>query len=1564
MPHATVEIVVEPGEPTDDGHDQVTYLLAPNPGEAARPLARAASGGELSRAMLAARVVLSEAPPTLVFDEVDAGIGGEAGVAVGRLLQTLGSRHQVLCVTHLAQVAAFAGTQVVVEKAVEQVSAARQDGGADGGVRVDRRRRRSASPSCRACSRASVTRRTPAATPPSCSRRPARPGPARPNAAEPALMARLLRLKQAARGRRDPGSGAGRPPHQGHDPAPAGGGDRGHQPPRPRPRRRRRPHREGRRRGRELRAVDLRPLPERRPDPRREAGITLLDDVGRRADGPGARRATSSASRTVRSGATASCSAAAPCSTSPASRPRWRTRAPTIGTELERFADEHARVHPEGGAAHLRAADAPAAPHQVRRPPRAGRRARARLPLRPRRAALRTSASTGRCSSASTAAPTRCSSTGSSPTSSSATSTRCRSKGLACGAELVHHVHPDGRAPGRENLLEWGVDYHEFVAEGTSEDVAMLLAYESKAQLIVAVGTHATMVEFLDKGRPGMASTFLTRLRLGPMLVDAKGVSRLYEGRVRRLDIFLLVGAALDRDARRRHRRRTDPRVPARALGDPEGPVQRLMINFRFHVVSLIAIFLALALGVVIGAGVIDRGVVDTLNSRLDRVEAKSDRIQGENNRLSTENEPAVAGDRRHAALRGERAPLGDDVGIVAVRGVTATTSTTSSPPRSRPTPPSPASSGSRTSGSWTRATTSKALQDALGSTTKNKANLRTEGWKQLAQPLEQPRCRRRGRRTTSSRCCSRPGSSASTRSAGAPSPTSPAANAGVTLVVGNEGSIPPGDVAMPLASALHSAEVPTVVAERVGGDHRRARPRRRGPADPRQRPRRHRVDGRRPRPAPGPDHRGARDGGPLPRAEAGRRALRLRRQHQAAPGPGQRREPIGVAGRVGASALVAVVVGLVALVAAAPAGAATPARGPGARHLAARPPSGPTSTTRRRRTSTDCSRSRPSVRMVTNGVDRPTSLTSGYVTAGRRGPGGRERLDRRPGLRRRRARSGATPPATCSPPAPASRPATGWCTCRSPTPSTANDSELYGAKVGLLGDELARAGIARAVVANGDGSDPSTPETRYSPWRRAAVAALMTSDGKVPGGKVDAVAVAARTPPRRSASGSIPTASCARSPTRGSPARWCWSRAPTSCAPTSRRASRRTSRRCGSAPTRWRRPTASSGGCSSTSTAPTWSWCVGPTPPSSRDALNVAAVRAPGFAPGLLRSTTTQRDGFVNLTDVAPTVLTYFGLERPDDMEGRRMETGDAGGSLGTRTEFLVNVNEDGLFRDSLIGASMGVVVGVVCGLTVLDGRRRSVAPAVARRVAGLRRAVAPRLSRRHVPRRAVPLRSQRRARRVLGVRHRRGHADRARCACSRPGAGRSTRSWSGLGTVVVLHLVDLVTGAHLEWNTVFGYSPTIGIRFVGQGNMTFSQLTAAAVLFAGLLVWRVPTRRGVRVAIGLLAVTVVVMVRAVLGQRLRCRGLGRARLRAARVAAPRARAPLAHGVGARRRARRRRRPRRPGRPAAPVGPAHARRASSSRRRGPTSAAPRWCCGARRPRTSRCSRTRCCSAA
>ncbi len=117
MPNASFAVELEPSEMTDDGVDDVTFTLAPNPGEPPRPLAKAASGGELARTMLALRLVLSEAPPTLVFDEVDAGIGGEAGTAVGRALASLGAQHQVLVVTHLAQVAASATGHVCVTKA-------------------------------------------------------------------------------------------------------------------------------------------------------------------------------------------------------------------------------------------------------------------------------------------------------------------------------------------------------------------------------------------------------------------------------------------------------------------------------------------------------------------------------------------------------------------------------------------------------------------------------------------------------------------------------------------------------------------------------------------------------------------------------------------------------------------------------------------------------------------------------------------------------------------------------------------------------------------------------------------------------------------------------------------------------------------------------------------------------------------------------------------------------------------------------------------------------------------------------------------------------------------------------------------------------------------------------------------------------------------------------------------------------------------------------------------------------------------------------------------------------
>jgi uncharacterized membrane-anchored protein len=99
---------------------------------------------------------------------------------------------------------------------------------------------------------------------------------------------------------------------------------------------------------------------------------------------------------------------------------------------------------------------------------------------------------------------------------------------LRCGAELVVHAFPDGRAPGRDRLLEMGLEHSLVPVAGTSEDVAMLMAYEKGAALIVTVGAHFNLIEFLDRDRGGMSSTFLTRLRIGEKLVDAKGVSRLY----------------------------------------------------------------------------------------------------------------------------------------------------------------------------------------------------------------------------------------------------------------------------------------------------------------------------------------------------------------------------------------------------------------------------------------------------------------------------------------------------------------------------------------------------------------------------------------------------------------------------------------------------------------------------------------------------------------------------------------------------------------------------------------------------------------------------------------------------------------------------------------------------------------------------------------------------------------------------------------------------------------------------------------------------------------------------
>jgi uncharacterized membrane-anchored protein len=116
---------------------------------------------------------------------------------------------------------------------------------------------------------------------------------------------------------------------------------------------------------------------------------------------------------------------------------------------------------------------------------------------------------------------------------------------LRCGAELVVHSYPDGRAPGRHRLEELDLAFKLVPAPGTSQDIAMLIAAEKGARLIVSVGSQFNLVEFLDRNRKGMSSTFLTRLRIGEILIDAKGVNRLYRPRPGMTPLLVVIAAGL-----------------------------------------------------------------------------------------------------------------------------------------------------------------------------------------------------------------------------------------------------------------------------------------------------------------------------------------------------------------------------------------------------------------------------------------------------------------------------------------------------------------------------------------------------------------------------------------------------------------------------------------------------------------------------------------------------------------------------------------------------------------------------------------------------------------------------------------------------------------------------------------------------------------------------------------------------------------------------------------------------------------------------------------------------------
>jgi uncharacterized membrane-anchored protein len=118
-------------------------------------------------------------------------------------------------------------------------------------------------------------------------------------------------------------------------------------------------------------------------------------------------------------------------------------------------------------------------------------------------------------------------------------------RALRCGARLVVHAYANGTAPGLDRVKALGLKAEVFPVAGTSEDAALILAYEKHAELIVVVGTHSTLESFLDKGRSGMSSTFLVRLKVGSRMVDARGVSQLHQRRVGGMELLALLLSAL-----------------------------------------------------------------------------------------------------------------------------------------------------------------------------------------------------------------------------------------------------------------------------------------------------------------------------------------------------------------------------------------------------------------------------------------------------------------------------------------------------------------------------------------------------------------------------------------------------------------------------------------------------------------------------------------------------------------------------------------------------------------------------------------------------------------------------------------------------------------------------------------------------------------------------------------------------------------------------------------------------------------------------------------------------------
>jgi hypothetical protein len=271
----------------------------------------------------------------------------------------------------------------------------------------------------------------------------------------------------------------------------------------------------------------------------------------------------------------------------------------------------------------------------------------------------------------------------------------------------------------------------------------------------------------------------------------------------------------------------------------------------------------------------------------------------------------------------------------------------------------------------------------------------------------------------------------------------------------------------------------------------------------------------------------------------------------------------------------------------------------------------------------------------------------------------------------------------------------------------------------------------------------------------------------------------------------------------------------------------------------------------------------VGPTDPSGVSQLTVASMRAPGTVPGLAVSAFTRRSGFVSIVDIGPTILDAFRVPAPSSMEGRPLERGRTGGSFAERRTLLVDANRAAQFRDARIGPVTIAFIGAQVVLTV--------AAAIAFTWLGRR-------SRRVIELGALTLLGFLPATFLAGLVQFDRHpvwlywvfvvgVGAGIALVASVVSGRLTSDRLGvaplvvcLGTIVAVLAGDVVTGARLQFNTVFGYSPTVAGRFAGIGNLAYSQLSAAALLLACLLAYAVGGRKGALIASAILGAAIIV--------------------------------------------------------------------------------------------------------